>query len=222
MVRRKWVFPGIAIVLLSATVFVLRLSAGSTVEVAPMDVLSSGSDGRLTLTIPLSSRGTLRPVEVDEKKDRVTLSIQIHEPFTPFWYTSAHLNILKIKRRVVELTAPLGDRALLNTEGEPIPVDRLPAGCGIPDPSGSDANPSPLGTRDLNRARSVIKVAFHDHLNRKVDRVKVVECADRVYVSAVPGQKRTSRKVQVVSVRLSSPLGERKVMSMSNIPIPAR
>ncbi|GAA2727074.1 hypothetical protein [Actinocorallia aurantiaca] len=220
--RRRWAFLGIAAILLSATGFMVHVSAGSAVEVAPMEAISSGSDGRLALMIPLTVRGTLQPIEVEEERDKVTLSILIQEPFTPFWVATAYTAKLRIKRRMVELTAPLGGRTLVNTEGEPIPVDRLPAGCGIPDRSGSDSNPSPLGTRDLHRTRSVIKIAFHDHSNRKVDHVKVVECSDRVYVSAVPGSKRTSRKVQIVTVRLSSPLGERKVMSMYNIPIPAR
>ncbi|WP_344237889.1 hypothetical protein [Actinocorallia libanotica] len=220
--RRKWVFSGIAVVLLSATVSVLRVSAGSDVEVAPMEVLSSGNDGRLVLMIPLAMSGTLKPVEVDEKKDRVTLSIQIHKPFTPFWNASAHLNALDMERRVVELTTPLGDRALVNTDGEPIPVDRLPAGCGIPDPAGSDSRPAALGTKELRRTRSIIKIAFIDHRKRAIDHVEVIECSDRVYVSAVPGSKRAPRKIQIVAVRLSFPLGERKVMDMRSNPITAR
>jgi hypothetical protein len=73
----------------------------------------------------------------------------------------------------------------------------------------------------MERTRSVVKIAFGDHRKRAIDHVEVIECSDRVYVSAVPGSRRAPREIQVVTVRLSSPLGERKIMNMRNNPLSA-
>lgn len=182
-------------------------SSGSPALVSP--------DGRhLTFMVIGGAVTAGHSVDLLEDRDRVQVRVRLKENQNPGAYP-AWGGEYPVS---VRLSEPLGARRLEDGHGRPVPVDRLPQGCALPDP-GPFRSAAIVERIEVAAGGERLTIKAKVAKGAATNAIMVTECTDRVFVSVLAHTRNLQDTTKVeVTVPLRAPLGGRHLQKHTGLP----